>query len=459
MTMKKFLNRTFFILLGIIIAALIYVAIYFPTVMGGMAAKTMCSCVYVSGRTPESVKAKELQVFPGLSSAGFTFDPDSSVTAKILWHQSTAIYRKGLGCTLVSERSKEEIKNQKIHIAEKPVVDQDTILWPAGNKVDSLPKSISLEIINQAIDSAFYDIDKEAPIHTHAVVIVYDGKIVGERYGEGFDKNSRLMGWSMTKSICNALTGILVKEGKLKPEDPAPIEEWKDDERKSVTLNNLLQASSGLEWSESYFIPTSHFHNMFIKSDDKGAYALNLNLKHKPGEVFEYSSGTTNILSRIIRKTVGDAEYYRFPYEKLFYKIGMYGALIEPDASGSFVMSSYSYATARDWARFGLLYLQDGIWNGEHILPEGWVKYSTTPAPAAKKREYGAQWWLNVGNPNNPSDAKFPGLPSESIIADGFENQFVVIVPSKKLVVVRLGVTHNKNFKIDKLVNGVIKGL
>jgi CubicO group peptidase (beta-lactamase class C family) len=457
--MKKFLNRFFFTLLIIIIIALVYVAIYFPTVMGGMAAKTMCSCVYVSGRTAESVKAKELQVFPGLSSADFTFDADSSVTARILWHKSTAIYRKGLGCTLISEQSKEDVKNQKIHLVEKLVVNADTIPWPSGDKVDSIPKNISLNVINQAVDSAFYDIDKGGPVFTHAVVVVYDGKIVAEKYAEGFDKNSRLMGWSMTKSICNALTGVLVKEGKLKIEDPAPIIEWKDDERKSITLNNLLQASSGLEWSESYFVPTSHFHNMFIKSDDKSGYALSLKPKHKPGEVFEYSSGTTNILSRIIRNTVGDDGYYRFPYEKLFYKIGMRGALIEPDASGTFVMSSYSYATARDWARFGLLYLQDGVWNGERILPEGWVKYSTTPGPATKKREYGAQWWLNEGDPNNPADAKFPGLPSESIIADGFENQFVVIVPSKKLVVVRLGVTHNRNFKLEKLVNGVIKGL
>jgi CubicO group peptidase (beta-lactamase class C family) len=457
--MKKFLNRFFMVLILIVVAVLIYVAIYFPTVMGGMAAKTMCSCMYVSGRTPESIKAKELQVFPGLADAGFTFGEDSSVTAKILWHESTAIYRKGLGCTLIAQRSKDEVKNQKINLATKPHVDQDTVSWPMGDKLDSLPKNISIEVINHAVDSAFYDVDNAKPIYTHAVVVVYDGKIIAEKYAEGFDKHSCLMGWSMTKSIGNALIGILVKEGKLKGDELAPVPDWKDDERKSITLNNLLQASSGLEWSESYFVPTSHFHNMFIKSDDKAGYAANLKLKHKPGEVFEYSSGTTNILSRIIRQTTGDDGYYRFPYEKLFYKIGMNGALIEPDASGTFVMSSYGYATARDWARFGLLYLQDGVWNGERILPEGWVKYSFTPAPAANLREYGAQWWLNEGDPAHPAVSKFPGLPSESAIADGFENQFVVIVPSKKLVVVRLGVTHNKNFKIEKLVNGVIKGL
>jgi CubicO group peptidase (beta-lactamase class C family) len=457
--MKKIFKYFFFSILLLLIVVLTYVAIYFPTVMGGMAAKTMCSCVYVSGRTPESIKAKELQVFPGLSSADFKFESDSSVTTKILWHTSTALYRKGLGCTLLAERSKEEIKKQKFRLAQLPAINQDTIPWPSGDKLDSLPDNISIELINRTVDSAFYEVDKDKPINTHAVVIVYDGKIIAEKYADGFDKHSKLMGWSMTKSISNALVGILVKQGKLKLEESAPVPEWRNDERKAITLNDLMHASSGLKWSESYFVPSSDFHNMFIRSDDKGGYAARSELKYKPGEFFEYSSGTTNILSRMIRQTVGDEEYYRFPFEQLFYKIGMYGAVMEPDASGTFVMSSYSYATARDWARFGLLYQQDGMWNGERILPEGWVKYSSTPAPAAKKQEYGAQWWLNAGDPSNPTNAKFPGLPSESIIADGFENQFVVIVPSKKLVVVRLGVTHNKNFKIAKLVNGVIQGL
>src|SRR4030095_4326971 len=114
--------------------------------------------------------------------------------------------------------------------------------------------------------------------------------------------------------------GILVKEGKLKTESPAPVDEWQADDRKEITLNNLLQASSGLKWSESYFMSTSSFHKMFIKSDDKAAYARSLPLKDKPGEHFVYSSGTTNILSGIIRQTIGDAEYYKFPYEKIFYK-------------------------------------------------------------------------------------------------------------------------------------------
>src|SRR6185295_12933490 len=192
------------------------------------------------------------------------------------------------------------------------------------------------------------------------------------------------------------------------------------------------QASSGLRWSESYFFP-GDFHNMYIYSDDKGGYAAGRKLKYKPNEYFEYSSGTTNILSKIVRQTVGDKDYYRFVYEQLFYKIGMNHALLEPDASGTFVGSSYGYATARDWARFGLLYLNNGIWNGERILPEGWVTYSSTPAPAAPFRQYGAQWWLNAGAKDDSNRRKYPKIPADAYWADGFEEQYVMVIPTKKL--------------------------
>jgi CubicO group peptidase (beta-lactamase class C family) len=295
-------------------------------------------------------------------------------------------------------------------------------------------------------------------LNTHAIVVVYDNEIIGERYASGFDKNSKLMGWSMTKSITNALVGVLVKEGKLDIHQSAPISEWKDDERSKITLNHLLQASSGLAWSESYFSPTADFHQMFIKRDDKGGYALSKKLKHDPGTFFQYSSGSTNIISKIIRQTVGDSAYYKLPYEKLFYQIGMNHALMEPDASGSFVASSYSFATARDWARFGLLFLNDGVWNGERILPEGWVKYAVTPAPAADRGRYGAHWWLNAGDPNNKQLRAFPELPTDAFWADGFEEQTVMVIPSKQLVIVRLGVSHH-GFDFNKLAKGIIAAL
>lgn len=459
--MKKIARRILALLLVVLLIALAYVLITFPPVMRGMGAKVMCSCIFVSGRSPESVIQKELQVFPGLSNMAFDINlVDSTVTAKILWTSSKAIYRKGLGCTLLAQMSEEQLRAQKWITPTSPLPDQDTIPWPTGNlNAHASDMKIDRDRINKAVADAFAEKDPEKPINTHAVVAVYKGKIIAEQYAKGFDRNSILMGWSMTKSITNALIGILVKDGKLSLHEPVGLEEWKDDERSHITLEHLLQASSGLSWSESYFLPGASFHNMFIHSDDKGGYAINRDLEHKPGTFLEYSSGTTNILSVLMRRTIGDEYYHRFPYEKLFYKIGMYHALLEPDASGTFVASSYGYASARDWARFGLLYLNDGVWNGERILPEGWVQYSITPAPAAKRREYGAQIWLNLGEKDNPQNVLFPGLPNEAVIFSGFEENFVVIIPTRSLVVVRLGVTHNDNFSMPDLVNGIISGL
>ncbi|HEY3405644.1 MAG TPA: serine hydrolase [Ohtaekwangia sp.] len=459
--MKKLVRYFLYVILTAIFVAILFVVITFPPVMSGMVAKTMCSCVYVTGRTPESVTHEELLVFPGLNRAGVEFNhQDSTVSAQFLWKTSKAVYRKGLGCTLLAEQSAEEVKSQPIAAPELTPGANDTVSWPTGNIVkDTMLAGVNYTQIEKVIANGFADKDPENPVFTHAVIAVYNGQIIGEKYADGYGVNSRLMGWSMTKSITNALVGILVKEGKLKVNDPAPVEEWKGDDRKAITLNNLLQASSGLEWSESYYFPTADFHRMFIHSDDKAAYAVGKKLAHEPNTFFQYSSGSTNILSRIIRQTVGDDNYYTFPYEKLFQKIGMSTAIMEPDASGTFVGSSYSFASARDWARFGMLYLNDGVWNGERILPEGWVTYSTTPAPAALNREYGAQIWLNRGNPNDSSHVEYPGLPNEAIIFDGFEKNFVVIIPSKNLVVARLGVTHNRNFSLADLVNGIVAAL
>jgi CubicO group peptidase (beta-lactamase class C family) len=458
--MKKIIKLFLILILSILLVALIYVAITFPPVMAGMVSKTVCSCVYVAGRTLASVKEKELQVFPGLASAGVEMNNgDSTVVATVLWAKSKAIFRQGLGCTLLSEKSEEEVRNQEFSLASAPNINQDSLPWPNGNQVsDSLIANVNYDAINKVLAEAFVDINPKKPANTLGVVVLYNGQIVGEKYAEGFDQHSKLMGWSMTKSITNALIGILVNDGKLKTEEPALVSEWKDDDRKKITLNNLLQASSGLEWSESYFVPTSDFHNMFIKSDDKGEYAANRKLKHTPNTVFQYSSGTTNILSRMIRQQVGDSAYHAFPYERLFYKIGMNNTILEPDASGTFVGSSYCYATGRDWARFGLLYLNDGVWDNERILPGSWVKYTTTPATTSDIGAYGAQWWLNVGSEINPALRKYPELPTDAYWADGFEEQYVMVIPSKKLVIARLGVSHH-GFDFTKMALGIIDAL
>ncbi len=455
--MKRILKYSLFFSLIVLTAIATYLGIKFPPILAGMASKIMCSCVYVEGRTKQSVLDRELMIFSTLNKAKFEFKDSISVTATYLWETRTSIFRKGHGCTLLAQRSEEDVRSQSLALPEPARYDQDTMAWPMGDQVrEALTPDVNYEGVQSAINSAFDEPDPEKPKNTLAVIVVYDGKIVGERYAPGIDRRSRLMGWSMTKSLTNGLIALLVKEGKLRLEAPAPVPEWQSDDRKNITLNNLMQASSGLAWSESYFSPGT-FHNMFSHSDDMGAFAASQPLKYPVGSHWEYSSGTTNILSRMVRQTVGDANYPRYCYENLFYKIGMTSLLVEPDPSGTWVGSSYGYACARDWARFGLLYLNDGMWNGERLLPEGWVNYTSTPAPAAPIGQYGAQFWLNAGVAGNPQQYH-PGVPNDEFAAEGAEEQNVFIIPSKKLVLVRLGVSHH-GFDIEGLTRQVIAAL
>jgi CubicO group peptidase (beta-lactamase class C family) len=363
-----------------------------------------------------------------------------------------------LGCTLLAQQPEEVVRLQKMNVIGPPPFDQDTVVWPAGNKVSEITASVNREKLDATLDEAFAEKNPDKPLRTHAVIAVYNGEIIAERYAPGFNMNSRLMGWSMTKSVISALVGILVRDGKLNAIDEAPIAEWKNDDRKNIRMEHLLLATAGLQWEENYFDPSSDFHQMFTFTDDKAAYDASRPAEFPPGEHFEYSSGVTNMISGIVRKSVGDDAYYRFPYERLFYKTGMHGAILEPDAAGTFVGSSYCFATARDWVRFGLLYLNDGTFNGERILAEGWVEYSTTPSTAAPRGEYGAQWWLNAGEKDNPGNRIYPDLPTDAFWADGFEEQYVMVIPSKNLVIVRLGVSHN-GFPFEKMAKGIIDSL
>jgi CubicO group peptidase (beta-lactamase class C family) len=428
----------------------------FP-VIAGYGAKSLCSCVYLQGRNDKEVIKAEFNTLLGMVGSASINREDSSAIGRVLFFpRKKAIYRKGFGCTLVNGIDEEELRAQKFIGKTNVTVNQDTIAWPDGNMIaDTLPNGLNKEALDKLVANEFIDADPETAINTRSIIVLYDGKIVSEVYADGFTASMPQMGWSMNKSITNALIGILVHQGKLNVNEPPPIPEWTDDDRKKILLTDLMHASSGLEWSELYNRPSDAV-DMLFRSGDAGAYAISQKAKKKPNEKFYYSSGTTNILSKLMRMQVGDAGYHRFPYERLFNKIGMTSTILEPDPSGTYVGSSFGYATARDWARFGLLYLNDGVWNGERILPEGWVKYTTTPAPAAPKGEYGAQWWLNAGAKDNPANRKYPDVPPDSFQAEGFEGQYVFVVPSKKLVVVRLGLSQKALPDMNKLVAGII---
>ncbi len=456
MKAKKIIVRSLLIILLAAIGYLVYYCwISFP-ILTAYGSKVMCSAVFVSGRDENQVRKQDLGAYM-MQLGDFKVNyADSSATGSILGlAKRKAIYRDGLGVTVVSERSEQQIRSQHINIAIKPTINTDSIAWPMGDKLTgTFPSDIDSTKLQQAIQHVFEEKDTTVPIRTRAVVILYNGQLIAERYACGFSKKTKLTGWSMTKTVTGALIGILVKQGKLNIDAPAPVPEWKNinDTRHAITIKNLLQQASGLNFEEDY-TKSSDATKMLYERADMAAFTASRPLKDKPGTVFYYSSGNSNILSRIIRQAVGDSSYYIFPYQQLFYKIGMYSAVMEPDASGTFVGSSYMYATARDWARFGLLYFNNGVCNGEKILPEDWVQQSTKPGTAPSKG-YGYQLWLNSGT--DTSIRRYPDAPPDMFYADGFESQLIFIIPSKKLVVVRLGLTQHGNFNGDEFLKEII---
>ena len=460
MKLKKRIVRTLlWLLIPAILCLIYYCWLSFP-IITGYGSKVLGSAVFDAGRNEKQVREQDLSSYM-MGLADFKVDyTDSSVTGSIFGLAGRkSIYRNGLGVTLISGVDEDRIRSEHFNQAARPELNTDTIPWPRGDKLAAPFPSDEIDNakLQFAVREVFKEKDTILPVRTRAVVVLYKGQLVAEYYADGFNVKTKLAGWSMTKSVTSALTGILVKQGKLNIDEPAPVPEWKDpkDPRHAITTVNLLQQRSGLDFVENY-ARSSDATQMLFKEADMGAYTAGRSLKDKPGTVFYYSSGNSNIISRIIRMKLGDSVYDGFPYRELFYKLGMYSAVIEPDPSGSFVGSSYMYATARDWARFGLLYLNDGIYHNERILPEGWVNKTTRPA-GVEQRGYGYQFWLNAGG--DPAVRHYPSAPADMFYADGFESQFVFIIPSKNLVIVRLGLTQHNNFDADKFLKDVLAAI
>jgi CubicO group peptidase (beta-lactamase class C family) len=334
---------------------------------------------------------------------------------------------------------------------------------PRGRHARLAPLPVAVgsnPLLESALDVAFSEPAETSHRQTRALVVLHHGQIVAERYAPGFSRDTPLIGWSMTKSVINTLAGMLVGDGVLSLDDPAPVPEWQseDDPRKQITVRHLLQMSSGLDFEEVYE-PGSDATNMLFTAYSAAGYAAAAPLGHEPGTLWYYSSGTTNILARIFRDSVGGtlAAAQDFASNRLFEPLGITSMVLESDASGSPVGSSFSYATARDWARLGQFWLQDGQWNGVRLLPKGWMQWSTSSAPAAKMGQYGAQFWLNAGLEGE--HRAFPGLPASMYFAHGFNSQIVAVFPEQELVVVRLGFTTDGSWDDNAFLSSVLAAL
>jgi len=448
------------ILLGIAVFLVIALVVGYwymlPTfkVATGYTAKAVCSYHFLTGQDLDSIMA-ELPSNPLVPFLRPQIDETKGEATVTLWGwaaKQKAILRPGLGCTLLAGNGPFETRAARM---PSPATIDPNQPWPQGDAVTA-EKSPALETV---LDKWFQDPDPQNPRRTRAIIVVKDGKIIAERYGKGFPKDTLFQGWSMAKSVTNALLGILVQQGKLDIHAPAPVPEWQssDDPRKAITIDQLIRMSSGLEFNEDYGDLTDGVTQMLYNQGDMAAYAANKPLAADLDTVWNYSSGTANILTRIIRDTIGGGitNYWAFPQEVLFHRINVNSAIIEPDASGTFVGSSYMYTTARDWARFGLLFAQDGVWNGERILPEGWVDYSRTPTPPSLG-DYGGMWWLNKGEPGKPETKEWTDLPDDIYYAEGHDGQDVVIFPSQNMIVVRLSVSRNGAWDMAEFLSDVM---
>ncbi|MCA6327570.1 serine hydrolase [Phenylobacterium sp.] len=312
---------------------------------------------------------------------------------------------------------------------QPPDVDWPTLSWRRG----PLPPSVDAKRLARLIDRGFTDFEE-----THAVVVVQSGRLVLDRYGPAHGPEATCLSWSMAKSITHALVGIAVRDGLLDVMAPAPVPEWRSpgDPRGAITTDQLLRMSSGLRFSEVYEPdkPSDTIEMMWGSGKaDVAHYAASQPLDHTPGTFFSYSSGTTNIICRILAEVTGlrGEVFAAFMQERLFEHLGMRTPVPKFDPAGTFIGSSFCFASGQDFARFGLLYLRDGVWNGRRLLPEGWVDYARTQTfqqTGVTDGPYGAHWWLGLGGEG-------------SFSANGHEGQFTLLVPDLDLIIVRHGRT------------------
>jgi CubicO group peptidase (beta-lactamase class C family) len=428
------------------------------------ASHQLCSAVFVGGLDPEEFYRdgieREIAPVGGLISRHVDRDK-SEVTSSFLGIvASRAVYRGALGCQVVHG---ERPPNTPVDAGPAspsllPEIAGPSVVEPASGALKA------------AIDRAFVETKSGPQRRTKAIVVVHDGRVIGERYAPGYGVDTPLIGWSMTKSVTNALLGILVREGKLEVDEPAPIAAWAnpEDPRHAITIDNLLRMNSGIEFGQSLHSDwTSAFDpsaQMEFDAPDMAGMAEKARLADPPGTKWNYSNGNTLVLSRIIRDKVGgDAlSVLRFAHRELFDKLGLQHATLEFDGAGTPIGSSHMWATARDWARFGMLYLDDGVVGGQRILPAGWVDYSARLTPGSEDYGYGAGFWTNRGSSPMVKMRVRAGMPPDSFMARGSQGQIAIIVPSARLVIVRLGMAYTPYSDIEaieRLVRDTIAAL
>lgn len=445
------------VLLVVLVAGVAWYLRPIAPIATGYAAQIVCGAVHLQDRSVEA----GMDDLPGNPLVPFLRAEagDDDVTVTLLGLSgSRAVAEPGTGCRLVDGDSPQV---QPVAAVEPGA---DDLVVPDDPTAAAADLGLDVAGLQAAIVQAFEeDLPDEVVKGTRAVLVVHDGQVVAEEYAEGFGADTPLIGWSMGKSMAHAVVGRLVLEGGLATDEDDLWPGWTgDDPRRAITLQNMFEMTDGLAFEEVYD-PGTDATRMLFTPGDAGAYAADQPLVADPGSVWSYSSGTTNIVCDVAAGR-RDAAPEALLHDLLFAPLSMTTATMGLDGAGDPVCSSFPYASARDWARFGLLYLHDGVWAGERLLPQGWAAHAATPIALDTFRDgevtpYGAHWWLNT---DAQGRSRLPDAPADAYWASGNEGQQVVVLPSHDTVVVRLGLSRGvsgPDWGLEPLLAGVVDAL
>lgn len=401
-----------------------------PYIAAGFRALFTCSAHFLMQRPLQDILAVELADTAGQELPDPVIDPERMLVRASDGRggEVIAVFRRNMGCTVLPPDWTDADIPRLPYVSLRWPANDPAVDFPLGDRAAPNPGTAQQALLDQAFDGHTYG-DNTV---TAGIVIIHDGRIVAERYRPGFGIHQGYRTWSTAKSISATLIAIAAKDGLITLDDPVPLEQWDQlaDPRSVITWKQLLWMSSGL------YSQGSNTNGVYFAGQDAASAATTSPLETEPGERWKYANNDTLLLLLGLRQALNnDLTYLRYPYDELLHRIGMYHTWMETDHAGNFIGSSQVYTTARDLGRFGLLYLQNGVWNGERLLPQGWVDFVARPAPALRtdqgRQGYGAQFWLYGG---------VESLPEGTYTTSGNKGQHATIIPAHDMVVVRTGV-------------------
>lgn len=398
-------------------------------------AKTVCSGMYVSGLDLDRIWAEDVlgRKNPLLNLYKVTVDdPVKRISASPFGFgvfERTAVHRDGLGCALAIGISPSDLAAESGPVAPRTVASTDP--WPDGDGPAGQPPAA----LQKAVADAFVEPDgaNAGDLRTRAVVVVHEGRIVAEQYADGITARTPLIGWSMSKTVTAALAGIAMQQSDLALDIDHLLPQWSSDSnpKSRIPFSSLLEMTDGLAYNEDYGTVTDTTE-MLYGAGNAIDFLAGIDLEDPPGSVWAYSSGANMLVMGAMRAFLPTDAWTAFPRTALFDPIGMTTAVFETDPSGTFMGPSWLHASARDWARFGLLILRKGMWNGEQVLPVGWVDTMMEPVAASNGKYSKGDIWLETGSK----------VPADTLWVLGHDGQTIAIVPSLDLIVVRMGMTN-----------------